>query len=36
MNSRITAGATVQVFSIIFPSRINRLTCLFWISMIIK
>ena len=36
MNSRITAGATVQVVSIIFPSRLNRLVCLFWISMIMK
>jgi hypothetical protein len=36
MNSRITAGATVQLVSIICPSRINCLACLFWISMIIK
>lgn len=36
MNSRITAGATLRVVSIIFLSRINRLACLFWISMIIK
>jgi hypothetical protein len=29
MNTRITAGAIVQMVSIIYPSRMNRLVCLF-------
>jgi hypothetical protein len=36
MNSRITAGVTVQVVWTIFPFRINRLGSLFWINKIIK
>jgi len=27
----MTAGAIVQIVSIIFPSKINHLVCLFWI-----
>jgi hypothetical protein len=35
MNTRMNAGAIVHKVSIIFPSRINRLVCLFWIILII-
>jgi hypothetical protein len=35
INTKITAGAIVQTVSIICPSRINRLVCLFWIILII-
>jgi hypothetical protein len=35
MNTRINAGAIVHSVSIICPSKINRLVCLFWIILII-
>jgi hypothetical protein len=35
MDTKITAGAIVQMVSIICPSRINRLVCLFWMILII-
>lgn len=34
MNTRMIAGAMVQTVSIIWPSRMNRLVCLFWIILI--
>lgn len=35
MNTKIIAGAIVQIVSSICPSRINRVVCLFWIILII-
>ena len=35
INTKMMAGATVQMVSIICPSRMNRLVCLFWIILII-
>jgi hypothetical protein len=35
MNTKIMAGAIVHRVSIICPSRMNRLVCLFWIILII-
>lgn len=35
MNTKMIAGAMVQMVSIIWPSRMNRLVCLFWMILII-
>jgi hypothetical protein len=35
MNTRMIAGAVVQIVSIICPSGMNCLVCFFWISIII-
>ena len=35
MNTKTITGAIVQTVSIICPSRMNRLVCLFWIIIII-
>ena len=35
INIKVTAGAIVQIVSIIYPSSMNRLVCLFWIILII-
>jgi len=33
--TRMAAGAIVQIVPIICPTRMNRLVCLFWITLII-
>jgi hypothetical protein len=35
INTKMIAGAIVQTVSIICPSNINHLVCLFWIILII-
>lgn len=34
INTKIIAGAIVQIVSSICPSKMNRLVCLFWIILI--
>ena len=35
MNTKIIAGATVQIVSIICPSKMNCVVCLYWIILTI-